>query len=152
MRAFFGMPNDGDHAINAGMQPALLSSEASNHSFMEPTRENEPWNQDLNINEDNSNIIHRATMVVENIDDFMTPDFDVDDKILVDLDDRNIKVAGIFVVSDTIRYLIRQCEAVTNEAAVQIQVSATKEGFLPQILELDELQIIGRVIGKIQIG
>lgn len=153
MRAFFGMGNDGEHAVSASVQSTTISNDLHHNSFAEGEsgKRDESWGSAPEISQENSAVVYKSTMVIENPDDCMAPDFESGDQILVNLDDRKPSTLGVFVVSDGVNYMLRQCELVANGALLQIQISGKKEGFLPQILEMDELHIIGRVIGKVQI-
>ena len=153
MRAFFGMSNDGEHAVSVPVRLTTISRDLHHSSFAEGEsgNRNQLWGSPTNIAQENSAVIYKSTMVIENPDDYMAPDFEIGDQILVNLDDRKTSDPGVFVVSDGVNYMVRQCELVTSAALLQIQISGKKEGFLPQALEIDEINIIGRVIGKVQI-
>ncbi len=83
-------------------------------------------------------------------DNMMAPEFNCDEHVLVDLSDCTPSPPGTFIVSDGFGFLLRNCEPVPNSDPVKIKITALKDSFEPQTLTLDEFQIIGRVIAKLQ--
>ena len=151
MRTFFGMGNDGDHAVTTRGSLDVISKDSGRQFLTEGRLPSGQWDSAQNIAQEHSNIVYKATMVIENPDDYMEPDFKVGEKILVNLDDRTPDLKGVFVVSEGINYMVRECETVTNKGVSQFKISAKKDDFVPQILEMNDLYIIGRVIGKVEI-
>lgn len=80
----------------------------------------------------------------------MTPDFTPGEQVLVDLTDRSPSPPGVFIVSDGLGYLIRQCEYLPGSKPPQIKLSPVNPKFEPSIVELKKTDIAGRVIAKLQ--
>jgi len=151
IRTFFGLPVDGEHAMALRQHP--LTQTASNHqnnyNFAEPNNTGGAWKTESDlIQTNNEAILYTKTMIVKNTDDYMMPDFKKEEAVLVNLEDRNPKETGIFVISDSINSMLRRCEVIEEDGRLQVKISANKTDFLPQILDMDDVHILGRVIGK----
>jgi hypothetical protein len=79
----------------------------------------------------------------------MAPDFLKGEQVLVDLSDRNPSPPGIFVVSDGISHMVRSCEYVPHSDPPKMKLNANNQKF-SYVMELDQADIIGRVIAKLQ--
>ncbi len=80
----------------------------------------------------------------------MEPDFKQGESVLVDLTDQHPSPPGAFVLFDGFGYMIRLCEFIPKSKPPKIKISATKQGFQPQILLENDVEIIGRIIAKLQ--
>lgn len=80
----------------------------------------------------------------------MAPDFMPGEQVLVNLADTRPSPPGMFIVSDGMGYIIRQCEYVPHSQPPQIKLSAVSEKYKPYTLPLSEAQIIGRIIAKLE--
>jgi len=85
-------------------------------------------------------------------DHLMEPVFKKGEFVLVDLSQMMPSPPGYFIVSDGYGHFARQCEMVMDkkDARQSVQVSANDKNFSAQILHLDELDIVGRVIARLR--
>lgn len=90
-----------------------------------------------------------ATRILKNSDDAMAPEFRNGEFVLVNTEDKQLP--GVFMITDGYSQMIRYCEMLPEpEEYDQIKISAHAKNFIPQILFEDDLNIIGRVVGKVQ--
>lgn len=82
----------------------------------------------------------------------MEPHFFLGEHILIDQTSTKPSPTGAFVISDGFAQFARICEYMPSKTQkdCQIKISAPGPHFEPQILKADEVQIIGRVIAKLQ--
>lgn len=80
----------------------------------------------------------------------MEPDLKLGDHVIVDLRDKNPAHPGLFVISDGFGYMARHCvlKKQIGQASV-ISISARCGNFEVQHIGVDEVIVMGRVIGKI---
>lgn len=151
MRAFFGLSQDGGHAVVSQYQPYTALVGDQKYTLGEEQHADKQWMGATEILAQNSNIVCKRAMIIENADDYMAPDFEKGQLIVVDLDKTQPEAGKleIFVVSDGVNYMIRECKLVHESAATQIKVSAKKEQFTPQTLKIEDIHILGRVVGKV---
>lgn len=84
-------------------------------------------------------------------DDMMSPDFLLDECVLVDKGDKIIKSPGAYIISDGYGFMARYCAPMINEnGESDIVVSACNQYFEPQTLTGEDIIIMGRIIGKMQ--
>ena len=149
MRAFFGLPSDGEKAAQPSSDAFIvdaLSPQSQLHEEDSPSQ----WVIPAEIMQKRTDTgpEHIKSFRVE--DNMMMPEFNRDEHVLVDLSDCSATPPGTFVVSDGFGFMLRNCEHIPNSEPVKIKITALKESFEPQKLTLDEFQIIGRVIAKLQ--
>ena len=80
----------------------------------------------------------------------MAPEFNRDEHVLVDLSDCTPSPPGSFIISDGFGVMLRNCALIAQSDPVEIKITALKQSFQSQELPLDDVQIIGRVIAKLQ--
>ena len=80
----------------------------------------------------------------------MMPDLQQGERVLVDLSDTKPSPAGVFIVSDGLGQIIRQCEYVPHSDPPAIRFSARNPKYEPYTIPLARAQIIGRVLAKLQ--
>jgi len=80
----------------------------------------------------------------------MTPDFLPGEHVLVDLSDTKPSPPGIFIVSDGMGHIIRQCAHVPQSNPPSVRLSARNESFGSYTLPAEKAGIVGRVIAKLQ--
>jgi len=102
--------------------------------FLKPGPANTPRGKLKNI---------RVVVVNDNV---MAPDFEQGEHVLIDCDEITPNPAGLYAISDGFADMIRICEAINDG---EVRISAYKEGFHAQILSLDEVSILGRVMAKL---
>lgn len=83
-------------------------------------------------------------------DTIMEPEVKKGEYVVVDMSDTKPNPPGIFVISDGYGYMARFCTYKAKIKTEKIQISAAQEGFEPQTLKADEVDFIGRVIGKLE--
>ncbi len=143
MRKFFGLPVDGESATSSHLK--VRRNETSNPSSFED-RDSTEWmtSESLVCSETEKT---RAFQVNE---DCMRPHYCRGDRVLVDLTDRKPNPPGIFMVSDGFGNMLRHCEYTPKSAMTKIKISAPAPGFQPQVLNVTDFLILGRVIAKLQ--
>lgn len=80
----------------------------------------------------------------------MMPDFNKGENVLVDISDKKPSPAGVFVISDGMANVIRQCSYIPHSDPAVIKVSAIDTKYEDYEIMLSEAQLIGRVIAKLQ--
>ena len=150
MRAFFGLPIDGERAARNDNTYVLEPLEKKSGMLDSADDAQADWilPADILQKRTQSTPEHIKSFRVE--DDKMAPDFKRDEHVLVDLEDCIPTPPGTFVVSDGFGYLLRNCEYVPNSDPAQIKISALDKHFQSQILNAEDFNLIGRVIAKLQ--
>ena len=80
----------------------------------------------------------------------MEPKFKRGEHVIVDLSDKRPSPPGTFVISDGFGFMARLCSFIPGSSPPEIKVSAFQEGFVPQILSEEDVEIVGRIIGMMQ--
>lgn len=137
MLDFFGV-ND-DSAPLAGHQ---MQDSADN--------ENSQWAIPADILQENTNTDSKDVKNFRVDDNMMAPEFNRGEYVVVDTSKTEPSPPGTFLVSDGINRMLRNCELVIGSNPAEVKISAQKDGFQPQKLKLEEFQIIGRVVAKLQ--
>lgn len=70
--------------------------------------------------------------------------------IALDTSDTKAITPGIFMISDGYSMMIRHCEIPNSKTDKEIHISAFDHSFQTQIVPLDDIEIIGRVIAKLE--
>ena len=83
-------------------------------------------------------------------EDAMSPDFKAGEYVLVDVSSIKPSPPGVFLVSDGMGEIIRQCEYIPQSTPSSVKLTAKKKGYDPVILELKDSTVIGRIIAKIE--
>ena len=152
MRRYFGLPVDGENAIasqsvlkplSSEDQSAFLSDNADPDSGQNWVIPEEVLSQHTKASAENIKIF---TIKEGN----MEPDFKKGEPVLVDLSNNFPSPPGVYIISDGYSYLARQCEIVPGSKPPEIKISARDESFNPQVILLEDCQIVGRVIAKLQ--
>ena len=86
-------------------------------------------------------------MIQENV---MEPNFKKGEHVIVDLSDKTPSPPGTFVISDGFGFMARSCAFKPGSSPPEVHISAIQKDFEPQILRKEEIEIMGRVIAKIQ--
>lgn len=153
MRRFFGLPTDGAGFSAQGNDKSRYVIGALDGAMSE-TAQNETdqdaWIMPARLFE------NRTAATAENIkiftaqEDAMQPDIMAGEHIVVDLSVTKPSPAGIFLLSDGVGQIIRQCEFVAHSDPPQIKVSARLDKYDSYIIEYQRVEMIGRVIAKLQ--
>ena len=81
-------------------------------------------------------------------DNSMEPDFAVGTQVLVDLSDTMPSPPGVFVMSDGVGPVLRQCDIVPGEEPLQLNISS-RSGVSFR-LGMNKASITGRVIARLE--
>lgn len=150
MRQFFGLPSDGGSSSKTS-QAYVLGSLGKQAQFEESTDPAQSqWVIPADIIKKHTDTPSEQIKSFQVSDNMMTPDFNKDEHVLVDLSDHNPSPPGTFIISDGFGFLLRHCEFVPHSDPPEITISATKKTFEPQKLSEGKFEIIGRVIAKLQ--
>ena len=148
MRRYFGLPVDGEKALQAPKNSYLI--ESLNQDGFEDGEGFSDWILPASLLSERTEAQPEQVKIYQIQERVMEPEFKHGEHVLVDLSETNPSPPGVFVVSDGFGYLIRHCEFIPSSEPAEIKVSAADKSFQPQILELKEFKIIGRVIAKLQ--
>lgn len=151
MRGFFGLPNDGERAENFGrdsyiLEPLGLSEKENNPA----DSAQDSWVMPASLFENRTSATPDKIKIFDIREDAMIPDFQKGEKVLVDLSDRSPSPAGVFVISDGMGHMIRQCAYVPHSDPAEIRFSAVNNKYDSFTMPLTKAEIIGRVIAKLQ--
>jgi hypothetical protein len=153
MRTFFGLPNDGEKAakpMSGAYTIRPLPPQGLQDSKSVQSNERDAWIMPAHLlqTKTQSSPDHIRIFTVQ--DTAMTPDFMSGEQILVDLSATQPSPPGVFVVSDGIGHILRQCEAVPNSSPQSVKMTARNPQFAPFTVEITKARIVGRVIAKLQ--
>ena len=148
MRTFFGMPNDGERSASLGGDSYLL--EPLGFSEKENDIKQGSWVMPASLFESRTKATPDQIKIFDVREDAMAPDFQKGEKVLVDLSDRSPTPAGVFIVSDGIGHMIRQCAYVPHSDPAEVRFTAANSKYEPFNTPLTKAAIIGRVIAKLQ--
>lgn len=152
MRRYFGLPVDGERAASPqNMIEPLSGNQQSLHlQEHEKDRHDQGWLIPENILSQNTQTTpeNLKTFIVK--ERVMEPDFKYGEAVLVDLSNNFPSPPGAYIIYDGYSHLVRQCELLQGSAPVEIRISARDKAFMPQTISLEECQIIGRVVAKLQ--
>lgn len=160
MRKFFGLPVDGEQATSGNRDKSYVLAPLTKDKEQEEKNINQAL-YDAPVPEENwvmpaSLFKNRTTANPEQIRIFsiqenaMVPDFMPGEHVLVDLSDVKPSPPGVFLVSDGLGHMIRQCAYVPHSDPPEIKLSAVNSKYEPYTLPLEKTKIIGRVIAKLQ--
>lgn len=157
IKSFFGVGTSGTIIIdsNSGLYEYKLNSNSSSQAMRDSSTnktEKEDWILPESFNATDTAAIAESldcARVLQVSDNAMAPAFGKGDFVLVNSEDKALP--GIFMISDGYSEMVRYCQNLTNEEKdpPRVKISAKAPNFIPQVLEENELQIIGRVVGKI---
>lgn len=145
MRHFFGMPVDGQRAVAGGYQLQTLSSGMSERAGAE---DQDAWMMPARLLESKTAAPPDKIRIFTVRDNSMEPDFAVGTQVLVDLSDTVPSPPGVFVMSDGVGPVLRQCDIVPGEEPLQLNVSS-RSGVSFR-LAMDKASTIGRVIARLE--
>lgn len=159
MRRFFGLPTDGDRAVSPGYRLQVLGTGMSaakgaaaglgekGDAEREAGDDQDAWIMPAALLESRTGAPPEKIKIFAVRDNSMEPDFAVGAQVLVDLSDTVPSPPGVFILSDGVGHVIRQCDIVPGEKPLQVNVqSRTGISFR---LTLDKAAIVGRVIARL---
>lgn len=155
MRKFFGLPVDGEGATstkNTYRLETLAGQPAKkhDHSFSDHDHQDGSWVIPASILSQRTKAPPEEIRIFQIQETLMEPDYKLGEHVLVDISDQKPSPPGVFIVSDGFGYMLRSCAFAPKMHPPQIWISANKDSFQTQTLAHDELDIVGRVIAKLQ--
>ncbi len=151
MREFFALPADGDHALHTRPESYVVDPLHSQNQLQDQSdTAQSQWVIPAQIVKQHTDTSSEQIKSFRVEDNMMAPEFHRDEHVLVDLSDRSPSPPGTFIISDGIGFMLRNCECVPQSEPLTVKITALKQSFQEKIAPHDELQIIGRVIAKLQ--
>ncbi len=123
-----------------------LQDRASNNT----QTEQEPWIIPEQIIQKHVEASPDQIKIYQIKENLMAPEYNKGEHVLVDSTDMVPSPPGVFIVSDGFGYLIRSCEMVAGSKPAKVKITAHADNFTAQILMLEDFDIIGRVVAKLQ--
>lgn len=153
MRKFFGYPDEQTGAKSARAHAETYTLRPLSGGFAEKTDtapEQDAWVMPASVIAKKTSAPPDQIRIFAVQENAMTPDFMPGEQVLVDLSDVRPSPAGVFVVSDGMSHIIRQCEYVPHSDPPQVRFSARNSQYEAYTLPLEKAQITGRVIAKLE--
>lgn len=144
MRRFFGLPVDGQKAVEQGYRLQTLSQGLAERTVND---DQDSWIMPARLLESKTQSSPDKIRIFTVRDNSMEPDFMIGSQVLVDLSDVTPSPPGVFVLSDGIGHVLRQCDIIPGETPLQINVSS--KGGVSFQLTSNKAGIIGRVIARL---
>lgn len=153
MRQFFGLPSDGGRTADLPNSYRLdplpgLSEKASPQGGMDTAQE--AWVMPASLLAARTKAPPEQIRIFAIQDQAMMPDYRPGEQVLVDLSDVKPSPPGVFVLSDGVGHIVRQCEIVPNEKPLSVRVRALNSSYESYRLRMEQAGIIGRVIARLQ--
>lgn len=155
MRRYFGLPVDGAaagavHDANRYVVAPLLSGNGQGLDDKAEQPDGDAWVIPAQLLKTRTNAAPDKIKIFTVHESAMAPDFMPGEHVLVDISDKTPSPAGIFVVSDGIGHIVRQCEYVPHSRPPTIKISAANTKYESHTLPLSQAGVIGRIIAKLQ--
>lgn len=160
MRKFFGLPVDGESSLKSGRKETYVISPLADESQQdgkqahamhdEPVVPESDWVMPASLFKSRTNAAPEQIRVFAVQESAMTPDFMPGEHVLVDLSNTTPSPPGVFLLSDGLGHIIRQCAYVPHSSPPAIRLVATNEKYDSCTVPLSGTKIIGRVIAKLQ--
>lgn len=151
MREFFGLPVDGEKAVNHNQSAYVVETLSEAQKLQDDGNSvSEDWVIPTKIMRQHTEAQPDHVKNFRVGDDMMAPEFNRGEYVMVDVADNSASPPGAFIIYDGASYMIRNCELIAKSDPAEVRVSALKAGFQSQKLKLDGFQIVGRVIAKLQ--
>jgi hypothetical protein len=147
MRHFFGMPNYSAAGRGSGYVLAPLTQELGEKKS--DTRD-EAWIMPASLLRAHTQAAPEKIRIFTVQENAMAPDFMPGEQVMVDLSDTRPSPPGVFVVSDGLGHIVRQCEYMPHSSPPTVRLSARGGSYEPHTLPLAKAGIVGRVIAKLQ--
>ena len=145
MRTFFGLPTDGERAVAASAY--RLQTLPTGMEDRSDADDQDAWIMPAHLLESRTKAPPEKIRIFTIRDNSMEPDFMVGAQVLIDLSDVTPSPPGVFVMSDGLGHVLRQCDLIPGEMPLQVNVLA-KNGAAFR-LPLTKTAIIGRVIARL---
>lgn len=91
-----------------------------------------------------------SVRIIQVMGDSMQPEFNPGDRIMVNTADRMPSPPGVFVLWDGFGLIIKRCEMVPHSNPARVILSSVNPQYSTYEMDLPELDIQGRVVGKWQ--
>jgi phage repressor protein C with HTH and peptisase S24 domain len=88
--------------------------------------------------------------IIQVMGDSMIPEFNPGDRVMVNTADRSPSPPGVFVLWDGFGLIIKRCEMVPHSSPPRAILSSSNINYSTYEMDLKELDIQGRVVGKWQ--
>lgn len=149
MRRYFGLPVDGQRAVSPAKgksQESLNYADVLKDSVVDTP--NSAWIMPQNNPDAHSDHLSEALKIYKITDKFMAPDLDLGDYVLIDLLQTALEEKAVYILYDGQDYAARYCVSLSDKEG-DIEVSAYSPAFATQHLNFDDVEIVGRVIAKL---
>lgn len=152
MREYFGLGEYNEQDVQYDQSTYTLGPLNDTPTLNEISNpgQNSEWVLPANILNQRTKAPPNLIKIFEVKESVMEPDFKQGESVLVDLSDQNPSPPGTFILFDGFGYMLRSCEFVPKSNPPEIKISAAKQGFQAQTLKENDVEIIGRVIAKLQ--
>lgn len=150
MRSFFGLAPefDGDDGRATRIRPLLDGVEQGEYAGH--VANDEVWVIPTDVLQKGTQATPEHIRIFSISEPLMEPDFKRDEHVLIDLTQTLPSPPGCFVISDGFSHMVRFCEIVAGSDPVEVRITARSNLFSTQRLKLDEFNVLGRVIAKLQ--
>jgi len=145
MRRFFGLPVDGERAARG----ASYILEPLEHGLQDGAVD-QSWTMPASVLKGRTKAAPDKVRIFAVQDNAMAPDLVAGEQVLVDLSDQTPSPPGIFVISDGMAPLIRQCEYVPHSSPPSVKLSTISGRFEARIVPVSAAGLTGRVIAKLE--
>ena len=88
--------------------------------------------------------------IIQVMGDSMQPEFNPGDRVMVNTADRMPSPPGVFVLWDGFGLIIKRCEMVPHSNPARVVLSSANTNYATYEMDVKELDIQGRVVGKWQ--
>lgn len=146
MRKFFGLPTDGERAVAASSY-RLQTLPTTGMAEKDRADDQDAWIMPAHLLESRTDAPPEKIRIFTIRDNSMEPDFMVGAQVLVDLSDTTPSPPGVFILSDGLGHVLRQCDIIPGETPLQVNVQA-KNGTAFR-LPLAKAAIVGRVMARL---
>lgn len=146
MRAFFGLPADGERAVSGGYRLSPFAGQGLSDRVA--ASDQDAWIMPAKLLESKTQAPPDKIRIFTVQDHSMEPDFMPGAQVLVDLSDIMPSPPGVFLLSDGVGHVLRQCDVIPGETPLQIHMSA-RSGVSFR-LSPDKAGIVGRVIARLE--
>jgi hypothetical protein len=88
--------------------------------------------------------------IIQVMGDSMQPEFNPGDRVMVNTADRTPSPPGVFVLWDGFGLIIKRCEMVPHSNPPRVILSSANTNYKTYEMDVSELDIQGRIVGKWQ--
>jgi transcriptional regulator with XRE-family HTH domain len=88
--------------------------------------------------------------IIQVMGDSMQPEFNPGDRVMVNTADRTPSPPGVFVLWDGFGLIIKRCEMVPHSTPPRVILSSANTNYKTYEMDVSELDIQGRIVGKWQ--